>query len=69
MLAIRLAAGQIELPWSLGFSDVEPIGGVVTRAPETISLNKHLQQDGLIAIPFCPIVAQTFGGGAENTGR
>ena len=55
MLAIRLAAGQIELPWSLGFSDVEPIGGVVTRAPEAISLNEGFQQEGLIGVTALPI--------------
>ncbi len=62
MLAIELAS-------SLGFSDSKPIGGAVTGAPETISFNKRLQQDGFIAVPFCPIVAQTFGGGGQNAGR
>ena len=55
MLAIRLAAGKIELPSSLGFSDVEPIGGVVTRAPETMSLNEGFQQEGLIGVTALPI--------------
>ena len=55
VLAIRLAAGQIELPWSLCFSDVEPIGGAVTRAPETISLNEGFQQEGLIGVTALPI--------------
>ncbi len=55
MLAIRLAAGQIELPWSVGFCDVEPIGGVVTRAPEAISLNEGFQQEGLIGVTALPI--------------
>ena len=57
----------IELASSLGLSDSKPIGGAVTGTPETISLNKRLQQDGFIAVAFRPIVAQTFGGGGENT--
>ena len=65
----QAAVPAIELASSLCFSDSNPIGGVVTGVPEAISLNKRLQQDGFMAVAFCPIVAQTFGGCGQNAGR
>ena len=61
----QAAVLAMELASSLRFSDLKPIRGAVTGAPETTTLNIRLQQDGFIAVAFRPIAAQTWAAAAR----
>ena len=52
----------VELAPTLGGADVDPVGGWVAGARESVGVDKGLDQDGSVAVAGGPVVAETTGG-------
>ena len=56
LLGQSSAGVDIELAAALGLADVEPVGGTVAGAEETIALDEGLQQQWAVAVAGLPVV-------------
>ena len=57
----------VELAPTLGGADVDPVGGSVAGARESVGVDKGLEQDGSVAVSGGPVVAETTGGASRRS--
>jgi len=58
----------VELAAALSGADVEPVGGTVAGAWESVGVDKGLEQDGSVGVSGGPVVGEAAGGEGEELG-